>query len=82
MFIIPSYSADLFAYLSLQILKLPFRNLEEFIENGEYGLLFDEGEEDLELNYFLVRTFMVCQLRKKGSLEKHNVLTTIGRQKF
>lgn len=39
-FVIPAYAATIISYLAIKIPIIPFTNLMEFVENGEYVLAF------------------------------------------
>lgn len=53
--IVPAYGGDLTSYLAIKLPKIPFNNLEEFVKNGRYILLYHKGH--FLKRHFAVRTF-------------------------
>ena len=42
--IVATYSGNLFAFLAIQKVKLPFSTLEEFIQQKNYKLMYVKGD--------------------------------------
>lgn len=63
MFVVPAYSAIIISFLAISVLKIPFRNLEEFKMDGRYKLLVPIGSY---MDYYFKVIIIISFKRSKS----------------